>query len=264
MPFCERDGLRYFTFESLADQPVRQAVMTRRGGVSQTPWASLNLGGTVGDNPDHVSENRRRAFAALGLSQEAMYDVWQVHSADVVVTRRARPASEAHLKADAILTDQPGLALFMRFADCVPILLYDPRHKAAGLVHAGWKGTLNQVAGMAIAVMRSKYQTAPGDVLACIGPSIGQHHYEVGPEVAEQARQTFGEAAQDLLCCSRPGGNGVEFDLWKANRLVLERAGVRQVETAGICTACCLEDWYSHRGEAGKTGRFGAMIQINV
>jgi polyphenol oxidase len=261
MPFQEYEGIRYYTFSSFAGQPLVHGVLTRRGGVSTMPWASLNLGGTVGDAPAHVHENRRRAFHGIGLHLEAMYDVWQVHSAEVVVTDRPRHPSTPHLEADAILTDRPGLSLFMRFADCVPILLYDPRRKAIGLVHAGWKGTLNQVAARAVEGMLAAYQTNPADILAGIGPSIGPHHYEVGREVAAQVRQSFGGEAASLLTpvADRPG---VQFDLWNANRLVLERAGVRQVEIAGICTACHPEDWFSHRGEHGKTGRFGAVIAL--
>jgi polyphenol oxidase len=262
MPFREAKGLRYYTFDSLDGQPLIQAVFTRRGGVSQAPWASLNLGGTVGDDPDHVLTNRQRAFQSLGLDLAECYDVWQVHSSEVVITDRARPASQAHLKADAILTDRPGLTLFMRFADCAPILLYDPQRKVIGLVHAGWKGTVNQIVGRAVEAMQAAYQTRPADILAAIGPSIGPHHYEVGEEVVTQVRQVFGQQASEFL---QPGaGNGrLQLDLWEANRRVLENSGVRQVELCGICTACHSEDWYSHRAEHGKTGRFGAVIQLN-
>jgi hypothetical protein len=261
MPFHEADSLRYYTFDSLAGLALLQAVITRRGGVSAAPWASLNLGGTVGDDPAHVQANRQRAFHAVGIVAEQVYDVWQVHSADVVVTDRPRPANEPHLKADAILTDRPGVNLFMRFADCVPILLFDPRRKAIGLVHAGWKGTVDQVAGRAVATMQQAYRSAPQDILAAIGPSIGAHHYEVGAEVVAQVKQAFGADAAGLLTADGPAGR-IQFDLWNANRCVLEHAGVRQVEVAGICTACHVEDWYSHRAELGKTGRFGAIIGL--
>ncbi len=264
MPFHETDGLRYFTFDSLNDPSLVQAVFTRRGGVSSTPWASLNLGGTVGDNPAHVQENRQRAFRAVGINSGQVYDVWQVHSADVVITDRPRPIDEPHLRADAILTDRPGVTLFMRFADCVPILLYDPQHKAIGLVHAGWKGTVNHIAARAVVAMQQAYGSALQDILAAIGPSIGAHHYEVGTEVVAQVQQAFGLDAASLLIANAENGPGVQFDLWNANRTVLEQAGVRQVEIAGVCTACHVDDWFSHRAESGKTGRFGAIIQMKV
>jgi hypothetical protein len=262
VPFFETDSLSYFAFDSLAGENLIQACLTRHGGVSQAPWATLNLGGTVGDDPGHVQENRRRAFQALGASLEHMYDVWQVHSAEVVLTDRPRPAEQVHLQADAILTDRPGLALFMRFADCVPIFLYDPIHRAIGLVHAGWIGTVKQIAGRAVLAMQDAFHSNPGDLLGAIGPSIGPHHYPVGADVAEQVRHSFGADANALLTPIDGNDDRVQLDLWWANRLVLEHAGVRRVEMAGICTACHLEDWYSHRGEGGKTGRFGAILQL--
>jgi hypothetical protein len=227
--------------------------------VSPAPWEALNVGGTVGDDPQRVQKNRSRMLKVFNRPIDSLFDVWQVHSAEVVCTDRPRPAGTAHLRADAILTDTPGLTLFMRFADCVPILLHDPHRKVVGLVHAGWQGTVKQIVRIAVEVMQAKYHSAPDDIHAGIGPSIGAHHYEIGPEVASQVRGVFGEDAAGLL----PAQNGsVHFDLWEANRLLLERAGVRKVQISGVCTACHVEDWYSHRAEKGKTGRFGVLISL--
>ena len=259
------EAVRYYTFESLEACGAPHAAFTRQGGVSTSPWASLNVGGTVGDNPAHVAENRRRAFQALGRPLESLYDVWQVHGKEVVCTRAPRQPNAPHLQADVILTDQPGVTLFMRFADCVPIFLYDPRRKVAGLAHAGWQGTLKRVAAQAARVMQEHYHCDPADIQAGIGPSIGPHHYQVGPEIVAQIQQAFGQDAAGLLSAlySKQQNSRVQFDLWNANRLVLEQAGVRKVEVSGICTACALADWYSHRGEGGKTGRFGALIAVS-
>jgi hypothetical protein len=264
MPFHQQDHVRYFTFDSFDDHDLIHAVVTRRGGVSPSPWHSLNVGGTVGDEPTRVSENRQKSFQAIGLTLENMYDVWQVHGVDVVCTDRARPEGEPHLQADAILTDKPGLALFMRFADCVPILLYDHKRRVIGLVHAGWKGTVNKVAKHAVEAMMDKYGSSPGNIAAALGPSIGAHHYKVGKEVVAQVRETFGpNASQVLLPSLQPDEDTrMQFDLWEANRFVLDQAGVKQIEICRICTACNLNDWYSHRGENGRTGRFGVMIVL--
>ncbi|MBP1693315.1 MAG: uncharacterized protein H6Q37_1198 [Chloroflexi bacterium] len=262
MPFKQNGAIRYYQFEIFAGLPLDQAVFTRHGGVSSTPWASLNLGGTVGDDPAHVRENRLRAFTGLALSPDSIYDVWQVHSNEVVISDRPRPTSQPHIQADAILTAQQGVTLFMRFADCVPVLLYDPRRKVIGLVHAGWMGTVNHIAARAVEAMQAAFHSNPMEILAAVGPSIGPHHYEIGPEVVMQVQQAFGQDAPAVLESSKDGKPAVKFDLWNANRLVLERAGVRQVEIAGICTACNPKDWYSHRGENGQTGRFGAVIAL--
>jgi len=264
MTFHQVDSMRYFTFESFEDSGVVHAAITRRGGVSPKPWASMNVGGTVGDQPERVMDNRRRTFQALGRSLESLYDVWQVHGKNIVLTQAPRSPNQPHLKADAIFSDRRGVTLFMRFADCVPIFIFDPIRKVAGLVHAGWQGTVKRVAAGAVEAMRNQYSTNPADILAGIGPSIAAHHYPVGDDVIQQARLVFGDDASEFLHVRHPGSetNTVEFDLWSANLMILEGMGVRNIEISGICTHCHLEDWYSHRGENGRTGRFGALIGI--
>ncbi len=256
MPFMQPDSVRYFQFESLESVP--HAVFTRRGGVSLPPWESLNVGGTVGDDPINVSQNRSILFRTLGRNPDYAFDVWQVHGSDVICTREPRAVGATYQKADAILTDRPGISLLMRFADCVPILLWDPVKKVVGMVHAGWKGTIRQVAGSTVSMMQAEYGTVPKDVRAGIGPSIAAHHYPVGIEVITQVRDAFGSDAENFLSENTQN----ELDLWKANRFILEKSGVKHIETAGICTACNLGDWYSHRAEGGRTGRFGVIIGV--
>jgi hypothetical protein len=147
----------------------------------------------------------------------------------------------------------------MRFADCVPVLLHDPVRGVVGLAHAGWMGTVRGTITAAVSAMQSGFGSAPEDIRAGIGPSIGPDHYQVGEDVAAQVRQAFGPDSDRLLAV-RDGS--IFFDLWAANRLHLQRAGVRQIELAGLCTACHLDDWYSHRAEHGRTGRFGALIAL--
>jgi len=264
MPFHQTGSIRYFSFESYTKAGVTNAAITRRGGVSPEPWASLNVGGTVGDDADRVLENRRRTFSAMERPFNSLYDVWQVHGSEVVCTSDPHPAGAPHVKADAILTDQSGITLFMRFADCVPIFLYDPICHVIGLVHAGWLGTVQLVAAHAIKKMQTSYGSKPKDILAGIGPSIGPDHYQVGSEVVQRVRQTFGSDAEQLLFSSDESGvkSNVKFDLWNANILVLRQAGVQIIEASGICTACNVEDWYSHRAEKGHTGRFGVIMAM--
>ena len=253
------DGLQYYAFECFEDTGVISAVFTRHGGVSLPPWASLNVGGTVGDKADHVAENRRRSFAAVRRNLASMFDVWQVHSTTVVRADNPRPLHLPHQKADAIITDKEDVTLFMRFADCVPILLYDPVHRAIGLVHAGWVGTVGQIGKAAVQAMQANFGTDPVSLLAGIGPSICIDHYPVGEDVAVRVRRSFGGDAREVL---RTQEGVVYLDLWGANRMVLERTGIKQIELSGICTAGNMQDWFSHRGEMGKTGRFGALFAI--
>ena len=145
------------------------------------------------------------------------------------------------------------------FADCVPILLYDPARAVVGMAHAGWLGTVRGAAREAVLAMTRHYGSRPAEILAAIGPSIGPDHYEVGPEVVTQVQQTFGPTAVDLV--ERREGKAY-LDLWRANRAQLEASGVHQIEVSGVCTACHLEDWFSHRAERGRTGRFGALMSL--
>lgn len=259
MPFFQPDVIRYYQFDSLNEKGLVHAIFTRQGGVSPVPWRALNMGGSVGDDPTRVLKNRQRAFETLNRPIDSMFDVWQVHSAEVVCASSPSNATISHTKADAILTDRCEVTLFMRFADCVPIFLYDGVRRVVGLVHAGWQGTIHGTVGSAISVMKWKYGSRPGDIIAALGPSIAAHHYPVGPEVEARVRNVFNQDATALL----PIRDGrVQFDLWAANNLILEQSGVSRIEIAGICTACHIDDWYSHRGESDKTGRFGALIGL--
>lgn len=252
------NGVRFHQFESLLSDDLVHATFTRRGGVSPAPWDSLNVGGSVNDERERVIENRRRSFEALDLPFDSIADLWLVHSAETVLVERPNGAAPYLGKADALVTDRPGVSLYLRFADCVPILLYDPRRRAVGIVHAGWRGTVLGAAQSAVAAMARALGSRPEDIRAGIGPSIGPCHYAVGPEVVAQVHTAF--PGPDGLLRQRDGQTF--FDLWSANRRALHEAGVQEIESAGLCTVCHPQDWYSHRGQRGRTGRFGAVIAL--
>ncbi len=260
MAIIETGRLRHFRFESFPEGEVLQGIFMRHGGVSPAPWVSLNTATTVGDSRENIIENRQRIFSAVNRPVASIFDVWQVHSSHVVCSDQPRPLDTPHQKADAIITNRSEITLFMRFADCVPVFLYDPTHKVIAIVHAGWKGTVDNIVSKTIAAMQERYQSKNADILAGIGPSIGPDHYEIGGDVARMVEGAFGQDSSELLC--RTGGRTF-FDLWKANTLNLRRSGVKEIELAGICTACQTGDWYSHRAEHGKTGRFGAVLALN-
>ena len=260
MPFNQVAALKYYQFELLQEAGLAQGIFTRAGGVSPAPWDSLNLGGTVGDSRANVIENRLRIFNALNRKVESLFDVWQVHSTKIVCSDTVRPLDAPHKEADAILTDRPEITLFMRFADCVPIFLFDPIRKVVGIVHAGWMGTVNRIVSLAIDAMVNRYGSKRENILAGIGPSIGPDHYEIGDEVITKVWQTFGQDASGLL---NEIDGGIHLNLWEANRILMQRSGVQQIQIAGICTHCHIDDWYSHRAEHGKTGRFGAILALS-
>ena len=256
MSIIQHNGLSYYRFESLQ---IKHAIFTRHGGVSPEPWGTLNIGGTVGDDLARVRHNRILSFEAMGCRPDSIFDVWQVHSADAVCARAPRPVDDSYRQADIILTDRPEVTLFMRFADCVPIVVHDPRKGIVGVAHAGWMGTLRDVATSTVEAMKKNYGSNPADIVAGIGPSIGPDHYEIGADVILQVMQKFGDDSELVL---KSHNGKIHFNLWETNRLLLERAGVRQIEIAGICTACNTRDWYSHRAEKGRTGRFGALVSL--
>jgi polyphenol oxidase len=259
MTFRMSGLVEYYTCDELSSNNIIHGVFTRRGGVSPAPWDSLNLGGLNGDHKSNVIENRKRVFDAIGLPVESIYDAWQVHGTDVICTDRPRPLDTPHLRADAIITNNPGVTLFMRFGDCVPIFLYDPVHHVISMVHAGWIGTVQKLVKKSVEVMREKYKSIPEDIQAVIGPSIGPDHYQIGADVEKKVKESFGVESAALLPLK---DYQIFFDLWKANSYSLREAGVKNIHISGICTACHLKDWYSHRGEHGNTGRFGALIAL--
>lgn len=263
MPIRHLDGLSCYQFDIFEKSRLFHGIFTRSGGVSPSPWESLNLGGTVGDERSNVFENRKRLFSAAGLAVESLFDVWQVHGTRVICTQSPRPLDEPFTQADAILTGSEDVTLFMRFADCVPILLHDPIRNVAGIVHAGWKGTLDKIVAEAVRIMGEQYQTGAENILAGIGPSICRAHYEVGEDLVAKTHTAFKGFASTVL---HQHEDHNYLDLWEANRFLLEQAGVRpqHIQISGICTAENTHDWYSHRAEKGKTGRFGALFSLKV
>ena len=258
MSFHEHNELRYYSFD-IFSKSIKQAVFTRHGGVSLAPWHSLNLGGSVGDDPAHVAENRVRVFTAMGCEPASIHDVWLVHGTSIVYADAPRPLDQPSAKADIIFTDNPNVSLFMRFGDCVPILFHDPKKHVIGIAHAGWMGTVRGVVQAAVEGMQSHYGCKPEDIVAGIGPSIGVDHYEVGVDVISQFQEKYNKDADQIL---QTRNGSTYLDLWTANAIQLRNAGVEQIQISGLCTACHLDDWFSHRAEKGKTGRFGAIMAL--
>ncbi len=254
-----RNGLSNYRFASLDSTLVANAIFTRQGGVSDAPFDSLNIGSTVGDDPHNVSQNMALMLGALGISADHVVTTRQVHGRHTARVGRAQGGTVIP-DCDALVTDEPNTFLLMRFADCVPVLLWDPLHTAVGLAHAGWQGTLRQVTAAAVEKMQDEFGTHPQDLRAVIGPSIGPCCMEVGPEVIAQAHDALPDAEQVLSPLS-PDGHA-QLDLWRANYNQLLRCGVGSIETADYCTCCHQEEFFSHRGSRGNTGRFGAIIGL--
>jgi polyphenol oxidase len=223
---------------------------TRAGGVSLGAFRSLNLSSTVGDDEAAVRENWERLRAATGL---AFARVRQVHGCRVV---EAAAGTDPVEEADAVSSAEPGVAACVSVADCVPVLLADPRSGAVAAVHAGWRGTLDGAAAEGVRALVARHGARPGDLLAAIGPSIGPCCFEVSRELAERFRESVGPSF------ATPRNHGSRVDLWRANEAVLRRVGVfrRRIEMMNRCTSCEDVTFFSHRRDEGRTGRQVAFI----
>ncbi len=249
--------LAFYEFEALREQALVHGVFTRLGGVSEGCYASLNLSRSTGDVADAVQANRDRMNAVFGLKYEDTLTSWLVHGKKVrVVNWDDRSQNDVH--ADAMVTDTPGLALTLRFADCVPVLFYDPVKQVIAIAHAGWRGYVCGVLSATVQTMQHAFGCRPHDIIAGVGPSIGPDAFEVGEDVAAQIQDTV----RTPVILRRNSTDNPQVDLWRAATSQLNAAGVHQVEIAGLCTASNTHEWFSHRAERGKTGRFGALLML--
>lgn len=258
MDRIQQDGLQYY--HNPRWEAVRHGIFTRHGGASSTPWGTLNTGGTVGDDVEAVRENHRRMFKVLSVNGEQSCTTWQVHGVDVVHANGPVSGRRWVARADGIITNRADVPLVMRYADCVPLLVYDPVVRAIGLGHAGWRGTVDGMAANMARAMQQAYGSNPANLQAIIGPSISPSCYQVGEEVVEAAQRYYGE---DAPIIRRDPQDGTAYlDLWTANTLDFQRVGVQDIEVVGICTYQNTQDFYSHRAEKGRTGRFGVVMSL--
>jgi len=228
-----------------APGPYEVVFSTREGGVSEGPYASLNLGRATADEPERVDENRRRLCAEVGAQPEALAMNYQHHSADVL---RARAGSRGE-RADGLWTEERGLPVLALAADCLPIALAraNGAKPAVAVLHAGWRGLVAGIAAEGVKTLGG------GPVAAMIGPGIGPCCYEVGEEVAAPFRLAFG------MGLYRDG----KLDLWGAAERALRAAGVARVDRVDLCTACNPDRFFSHRRDDGLTGRQGVLGVID-
>ena len=270
---------------------------SRVGGVSDIYGpGSLNLGWTRDDDPKNVAENRRRFIRAVaGTGAARLVTLRQTHTGLVRVVEAGDSPLEtaegkAVLRGDAVMTDVPDILLGVQVADCVPVLVADPKRKAVAAFHAGWRGTLKRIVERGVGLMRLRYGSRPEDLIGVVGPSIGACCYSVGEEVKHEFesqfvywKQLFSEVYDSdpvkekypllFLTARAPGhsniGPQIHLNLWEANRRQLLDAGLKQkkVTVVGQCTSCTRVKggalkYFSHRGESGFAGRMIAVIGV--
>jgi len=259
-------GLWYGTFTHFDKLAVRHGISSRLGGTSNQPYTSLNLGLHTGDEDKQVIANRQLFCQSVGVVAGDIVTAEQTHTDTVcVVTKKhvgrgAKKYSEAIKATDALITNAADVPLMLFFADCVPVLIVDPVQKVIGIAHAGWRGTMDNIAQKTVLSMQNYFGTNPQQCLVGIAPSIGPCCYEVDHVVINRLKGQF----QDWKQLVRPQGAKWYLDLWQANRLQLEKIGVKgeNIVVSNVCTACNKELFFSYRAENGCTGRMGAVIVL--
>ena len=263
--------LEYLTFPAFEESGLAEHLITTRlGGVSIGELSTMNLSFTRGDREENVLENYRRVGRILGCELEDMVASHQTHTVNIRhVTNPDRgkgiTVPRDYENIDGLITDEEGIALVTYYADCVPIFLLDPVHRAIGLAHSGWRGTLNRMGEHMVKAMETAFGSKPQDMTAAVGPSICRECYEVSEDVAEQFIQLFQENAEGLSIVERGKEQGkYQLDLWLANRLILEEAGIpgSNISVTDICTCHNSEYLFSHRASNGHRGNMGAFLML--
>jgi polyphenol oxidase len=259
--------LAFLTWPALDASGVDAVVTARSGGVSTGPYESLNLSLAVGDDPASVLENRRRLAASFGADLADFVFARQVHGASVRVVGEADRGSGAFTQDDAIpdtdalVTTSPGIVLAILTADCVPIVLYDPRAGVLACVHSGWRGTVARIPARTVEEMVNA-GARPADIVAGVGPAVDPGRYQVGLTVHEAVTSAFGSAADEFLRRDPSADGRWLLDLWAANRRVLRDAGLREqnIHVTEIPTG---GDYFSDRAQR-PCGRLALAARLRV
>lgn len=267
----------WFQFERFARQGalITHGIFSRKGGVSQAPFAALNAGPAVKDDPAALSENYARIRGTLP-GQPLLVSARPAQGADVIevteemLGEREGPALILPHRVDALITRVRGIGLFWAVADCSPVLVVDPVHEAIAMVHAGWRGTSRAIIVDAIQRMRDLYDSHPADLFVGVGPTIGPCCYEVDEHVqnAFDAHSIAGAHVRfsTLMVPDSTDGSrtSLRLDIARSNQAQLLSIGVpeEQIELSGFCTGCQPDLFFSHRMEGGRTGRYAAVLAL--
>lgn len=260
-------GIKYYAIKSFEEAGlVNHGFTTRIGGVSAAPFNSLNLGIYTDDSLDNIKENFNIVSKAFSTSIEKIVLSNQVHGTNIRIVddiNKARLGTSFSNEegVDGLVTNLKDVMLCTFYADCVPIFYLDPKKSVIGLAHAGWKGTVNRIAGKMVEIMQQSYDSKAEDILVGIGPSIGLCCFEVNDDVYKIFLDNF-STHKDLYI--KEGINKWRINLWKANESILEEKGIlsRNISISNLCTCCNNNIFFSYRKEKGITGRMAALIQL--
>ena len=254
------DGVPFLSYPMLEETGiVHHGFSTKLGGVSKGCWATMNISTTRGDDPEDVEENQRRIARAIGVKPEDMTFTNQTHTTNVAVVR-AEDKGRRFMETDGMITNVPGICLVTFYADCVPLYFVDPVKKAIGLSHSGWRGTVGKIGKVTVELMQKTYGSDSKDILAAIGPSICQDCYEVSEDVIVKFQKSFEEKYWPELFYQKENGK-YQLNLWKANELVFEEAGIlkKHIAVTNVCTHCNPD---IHRTTGNKRGNLSAFLAL--
>lgn len=261
LQFSWQDGALLITCPLLKKEfAILIAFTGRQGGISDAPYDTFNLAFGVGDDPSSVAANRQKLCSMLGLDPLSLTSAEQVHGSSLVqVTlkdrgRGVRSLEDSLPAVDGLVTKIPKIPLVLFFADCVPLALVHPQSRSIAIVHAGWKGTLENISSKAVEALKDTSGAEAKEFLAFIGPAIGPCCYEVGPEIIRLFGKKFGSS----------GIFANKLDLAKINFEQLQKKGVpaSSIEVTGACTSCQRRDFFSHRAFKGITGRQAGLVAL--
>lgn len=261
------NDLLYVTFPNLDDEKCISAVTTRMGGVSKGKYASMNMSFSNGDDPKAVRENYNILFSALGLDPQKAVFSQQTHTCNLRVVKsndlgKGIVKERDYTDIDGLITNLKGVTLVTHFADCVPLLFYDPVTEVIAASHAGWRGTVQEIGKKTVEAMASIFGSNPSDIKVGIGPSICRKCYEVDDAVLNEFKKLEYIKKDDVF---KDKSNGkYMLDLWTANRLILENAGIKRenICVTDLCTSCNSNYFHSHRATGGNRGLIAAVIAL--
>ncbi len=262
-------SVRYLTFDIFRQFPeINHFVSTRLGGVSTGAYQSLNISLNTSDLPENILLNRQLLSKSTQIPASGMCFAQQIHGQNVIELKMSdRGAGQEEMTTaisgcDAMVSNTPDIYPVVMAADCVPILIYDPKHRAVGAVHSGWRGTVQKIILETLKTMHTLYDTSPKDIYVGIGPCIKAEVYEVGEEVVQAVKKSFG--TEDDYLMENPSTGRKHFDLIYTNWQMLWEAGVpdSQIEVMPFCTFQSPDLFFSARRDGRHSGRFGAGIGL--
>ena len=260
------NGIAYYTIEKWRQAGADIAFSTRTGGSGTGAFNSANMGLHVDDEQERVISNREKFLSNFHLELGQAVCCRQVHGDRILRVDKQHQGRGAYVydtslpDCDGLVTNQPGVALLTFYADCVPVYLFDPGKRAIGMVHSGWKGTMQRIPEKAITVMQKEYGSQPVDLWAAIGPGIGECCFEISPALADEVKINFPDY-EDIInfesgrCC---------WNLPSTIRQMLVQTGLNpdNISICSLCTACNPDLFFSYRRDQGMTGRMGALLNL--